>query len=124
MELAARQVACRMKSDRQGEAAIGRQGRAGDVARLIGAHRNTRRQSNLTMFRGDIRRASGEAEKGVYGADIDDRAAMSACQHGTSLVLHAEKGAFQIDVEHPVPFFLGQVRDSSEQPEVSPMCPE
>src|ERR1700690_2514486 len=73
-------------------------------------------QANLTMLRGDVRRAGGETEKRVYRADIDDRSALFASEQGSGLILHAEKVAFQVDAEDSVPFFLGKVHDSREVP--------
>src|ERR1039457_3955356 len=37
---------------------------------------NARSQPDLSVLRGHVRRAGGEAEKGVDGTDVDDRAAM------------------------------------------------
>lgn len=37
---------------------------------------NARCQTDLPAFRGDLRRAGGEAEEGVDRTDVDDRATM------------------------------------------------
>ena len=68
---------------------------------------NARSQPDLSVLRGHLRRASGEAKKGVDGTDIDDRAAMSAHEHGSRLVLQTQKGPLQVRVKNSIPFLLG-----------------
>ena len=58
-------------------------------------------------FRSGVRGAGGKPRKGFYGSNVDD---------STTAMLHAEKGAFEVDVENPVPFLLRQIRDSGELP--------
>src|ERR1019366_10801323 len=68
---------------------------------------NARSQTDLPVFRGGVRRAGGEAEKRVYRADVDDRTAMSAREHGSGFVLQTQKGPLQVCIENSIPFLLG-----------------
>ena len=69
-----------------------------------------------SVFRSGARGAGGKAEKRIYRSNVDDSTTAAAGEHDSHFMLYAEKGAFEVDVENPVPFLLWQIRDSGELP--------
>src|SRR5450755_1297517 len=65
--------------------------------------RNTAGQADQSMFGSNICGTGGKAKKGIYGSDIDDRTTVAAGEHGSRFILHAQIGAFQVDVENLIP---------------------
>ena len=78
---------------------------------------NTRGQPDQSVFRSGVRGAGGKAEKRIYGSNVTIAPPRPPASLADSCcMLYAEKGAFEVDVENPVPFLRCQIRDSGELP--------
>lgn len=65
------------------------------------------------MLAGNVHAGSGRSNYPGHGRHIDDGTSAALPDHLQNFVLHAEPDAFEVDVLHLIPIFLGLLDERS-----------